>query len=52
LLAISDTKYRFIIVDIGAPERQDDSGVLTNRGLMNLLEKNKLKIPPAAPLDD
>jgi len=51
LLAISDAKYRFIIVDIGAPGRQGDSGVLTNSGLMNLLEDNKLKIPPVAQLD-
>ncbi|XP_067216735.1 uncharacterized protein [Linepithema humile] len=51
LLAISDAKYRFIIVDIGAPGRQGDSGVLTNSGLMNLLEDKKLKIPPAAQLD-
>jgi len=51
LLAISDAKYRFIIVDIGALGRQGDSGVLTNSGLMNLLEDNKLKIPPAAQLD-
>jgi len=51
LLAISDAKYRFIIVDIGAPGRQSDSGVLTNSGLMNLLKDNKLKIPPAAQLD-
>ncbi|XP_018407700.1 PREDICTED: putative nuclease HARBI1 [Cyphomyrmex costatus] len=52
LLAVSDAKYRFIIVDIGAPGRQGDSGVLTNSGLMNLLENNKLKIPPAVQLDN
>lgn len=52
LLAISDAKYRFIIVDIGAPGRQGDSGVLTNSRLMNLLEDDKLKIPPPVQLDN
>ncbi|XP_018377830.1 PREDICTED: uncharacterized protein LOC108770655, partial [Trachymyrmex cornetzi] len=51
LLAISDAKYRFTIVDIGAPGRQGDSGVLTNSGLLNLLEDNKLKIPSASQLN-
>ncbi|XP_018378047.1 PREDICTED: uncharacterized protein LOC108770818 [Trachymyrmex cornetzi] len=50
--AVSDAKYRFIIVDIGALGRQDDSGVLTNSGLINLLEDNKLKIPQAALLNN
>lgn len=52
MLAISDAKYRFIIVDIGAPGRQGDSGVLTNSRLMNLLEDDKLKIPPHVQLDN
>ena len=46
LLAISDAKYRFTIVDIGAEGRQSDGGVFENSGLPHLFETNALHIPP------
>ncbi|XP_024893524.1 uncharacterized protein LOC112468536 isoform X2 [Temnothorax curvispinosus] len=45
LLAVSDAKNRFIIVDIGAEGRQSDGGVFENSGLPHLLETNALHIP-------
>jgi len=50
LMAISDSKYRFIIVDIGASGRHNDSGVFTNSGLASAFERNGLKLPAATPL--
>ncbi|KYN12331.1 hypothetical protein ALC57_15503, partial [Trachymyrmex cornetzi] len=45
LLAVSDAKNRFTIVDIGAEGRQSDGGVFENSGLPHLLETNALHIP-------
>lgn len=45
LLAISDAKNRFTIVDIGSEGRQSDGGVFENSGLPHLFETNALHIP-------
>ncbi|XP_018363696.1 PREDICTED: uncharacterized protein LOC108761585 [Trachymyrmex cornetzi] len=44
LLAVSDAKNRFTIVDIGAEGRQSDGGVFENSELPHLLETNALHI--------
>ncbi|XP_071653255.1 putative nuclease HARBI1 [Temnothorax longispinosus] len=45
LLAISDAKYRFIIVDIGGEGRQSDGGIFRNSLIRNYFENALLKLP-------
>ncbi|XP_071634988.1 uncharacterized protein, partial [Temnothorax longispinosus] len=45
LLAISDAKYRFIIVDIGGEGRQSDGGIFCNSLIKNYFENALLKLP-------
>lgn len=45
MLAVSDAKNRFVIVDIGAEGRQSDGGVFESSGLSHLLETNALHFP-------
>ncbi|XP_025264292.1 protein ALP1-like [Camponotus floridanus] len=52
LLAISDVKNRFTIVDIGAEGRHSDGGVFDSSGLPHLLETNALHIPPPRRLNN
>lgn len=52
MLAISDAKNRFTIVDIGAEGRQSDGGVFESSGLPHLLETNALHIPQPTYLDN
>ncbi|XP_029157964.1 protein ALP1-like [Nylanderia fulva] len=52
LLAVSDAKNRFVIVDIGAEGRQSDGGVFENSGLPYILETNALHIPLPRRLND
>ena len=42
LLAISDVKYCFILHDTGQLGSNNDSGVLANSGIMEIVEGNKL----------
>ena len=42
LLAISDVKYSFILHDTGQLGSNNDSGVLANSGIMEIVEGNKL----------
>lgn len=46
LLAITDAKYKFIVVDIGAYGRNNDSGILSSSKFGQLLQNNMLGIPP------
>uniref|UniRef100_A0A1X7VH05 DDE Tnp4 domain-containing protein n=1 Tax=Amphimedon queenslandica TaxID=400682 RepID=A0A1X7VH05_AMPQE len=50
LLAICDSEYRFILVDIGEAGRQSDGGVLLNSAFGQALETNSLFIPAPSPL--
>lgn len=52
LLAVSDAKNCFTIVDIGAEGRQSDGGVFENSGLPHLLETNALHIPLSTRLNN
>lgn len=51
LLAISDAKYRFIVVDIGGEGRQSDGGVLQNSLIGNYIESGVLKFPKPNPVE-
>lgn len=50
LLALVDTNYKFIYVDIGAYGKECDSTVFQNSNLYDLLKKGQLSIPPPKPL--
>ena len=45
LLAVSDAKYRFLLVDIGKPGRNSDSGIYTTSQLGLKIDENLLKYP-------
>lgn len=51
LLAISDAKYRFIIVDIGGEGRQSDGGVFRNSLIGHYIESALLKLPNPKPVE-
>lgn len=51
LLAISDAKYRFILVDIGGKGRQSDGGVFRNSLIRNYIESGSLKLPNPKPVE-
>lgn len=50
LLALVDSRYRFIFVDIGAYGKESDSTVFQNSKLYDLIMKQKLPIPAPKPL--
>jgi len=50
LLAISDAKYRFIVVDIGGEGRQSD-GVFRNSLIENYIKSGSLKLPSPKPIE-
>lgn len=50
LLALVDSSYRFIFVDIGAYGKENDSTVFQNSKLYDLIMKHKLPIPAPKPL--
>ncbi|XP_018402561.1 PREDICTED: putative nuclease HARBI1 [Cyphomyrmex costatus] len=52
LLAVSDAKNRFTIVDIGTEGRQSDGGVFESSGLPHLFQTNALHIPPPTRLNN
>ena len=45
LMAVCDSKYRFIVVDIGDTGRQSDGSVYANSFLGNAIQLNILKLP-------
>lgn len=49
-MAISDAKYRFIVVDIGGEGRQSDEGVFRNSLIGNYIESALLKLPNPNPI--
>nr|XP_012217232.1 PREDICTED: uncharacterized protein LOC105669063 [Linepithema humile] len=51
LLAISDAKYRFIVVDIGGEGRQSDGGVFRNSLIRNYIASGSLKLPNLKPIE-
>ena len=45
LLAVCDTHYRFVMVDVGGADRQSDDGVLSNSLFGRALENGSLRLP-------
>ena len=45
LLAASDARYRFLVIDVGDAGRHSDSGVLSNSLFGKALETNSLSLP-------
>ncbi|XP_071651414.1 uncharacterized protein [Temnothorax longispinosus] len=51
LLAISDAKYRFAMVDIGAEGRHSDGGVFKNSEMGKHFEEGTFKLPNTKPIE-
>ena len=49
LLAVCDADYRFMYVEIGAPGKCGDAGLMRDSELMYHMHNDNLHIPPAAP---
>ena len=50
LLAVSDARYRFLVIDVGDAGRHSDGGVLSNSLFGKALETNSLSLPSPKPL--
>lgn len=46
-MAVVDSNYEFIMVDVGNNGRMSDGVVITNTKFGQLLEKRELNIPPS-----
>ena len=47
LMAVTDSNYKFIYVDVGTNERVSDGGVWANCSLSTLLKEGRANLPPA-----
>lgn len=45
LMAVVDSHYKFVLVDVGAPGRHSDGGVFKNSSFGRLLEEGTLDLP-------
>ncbi|XP_026816057.1 uncharacterized protein LOC113555733 [Rhopalosiphum maidis] len=45
LMAVADANYKFIMIDVGAYEKDSDEGVLSNSNILKHLENKTLKLP-------
>lgn len=50
LLAVTDSKNKFIIIDVGAYGKDSDGSVLSNSSFYQKLENGDIQLPPAEPL--
>lgn len=50
LLAVVDSDYKFVVVDVGAYGRQSDGGVPKQSVFGQLLEQGRLELPKDQPL--
>lgn len=50
LMGISDSKYRFVYIDVGANGRISDGGVFRDCSFQRALSENKLLLPPTCTL--
>ncbi|XP_046970597.1 uncharacterized protein LOC124537751 [Vanessa cardui] len=52
LLAICDSNYKFIYIDVGSYGKASDSQIFRNSSFFNKLQNNNLDIPSPAPIQD
>lgn len=50
-MAVCDYKYKFTLVDIGAPGRQSDGGVFRNSEIGRKFYRKELNFPPDRPIE-
>lgn len=50
LLAATDSKNRFIFIDVGAYGKDSDGGVLSNSSFYQKLHNGEIQLPPEEPL--
>lgn len=50
LMAICDSKYRFIYADMGSYGRDNDASILSRTELYEMFESGTMNIPPPAPI--
>jgi len=50
LLAVVDSNYKFLYIDVGSFGKDSDSTIFKNSTLWNLLITNKLNIPESCPI--
>ena len=50
LLAVVDSDYKFLYIDVGAVGAESDAGIFAQSRLAALFENNKANLPPATPL--
>ncbi|KAH9361525.1 hypothetical protein HPB48_001373 [Haemaphysalis longicornis] len=49
-MAVVDSAYKYVFIDVGAEDRQSDGGVFKNCKLGKALHNRELNIPPPARL--
>lgn len=49
-MGVADYRYRFVLVDVGTPGRQSDSGVFRNSLMGQRFENNTMNVPTASPI--
>ena len=52
LLALVDSNYKFLYVDVGSPGSGSDGGIFYNTPIRRALESNTLGLPASEPLPD
>lgn len=50
-MAISDAKYRFIMIDISVEDRQSDEGVFKNSDMGRHFKKGRFNLPNPKPVE-
>lgn len=52
LLAVCDSNYKFLYIDVGAPGKSSDSTTFKNSTLYKLLQSNTIKLPSPKPVSE
>ena len=50
LLAVVDSDYKFLYIDVGAVGAKADAGIFAQSRLASILEQNQANFPPAEPI--
>lgn len=52
LLAVCDSNYKFVLIDVGAYGKFGDSAIFQNSNFYKKMQENRLNIPEPAPISD